>query len=185
MSAAWLLLPLYVVPIVSHNEVLLTILIFTYILGILAIGFNIVFGYAGQLTMFHGAAFGIGAYGTYLILTNFGVSFWLALLPMFAGILILSLLIGWICFKFRLREFYFAVVTLAFSELARLVVLNWNSVTNGTLGLMVLEKPAVWLPGVGVMKIEGTRAWYVLALTSLLVVVALSQVLMRSWVGRN
>ena len=62
MSAAWLLLPLYLVPVVSHSEVLLTILIFTYILGILAIGFNIVFGYAGQLTMFHGAAFGIGAY---------------------------------------------------------------------------------------------------------------------------
>ena len=70
MSAAWLLLPLYVLPIVSHNEVLLTILIFTYILGILAVGFNIVFGYAGQLTMFHGAAFGIGAYATYLILAN-------------------------------------------------------------------------------------------------------------------
>ena len=84
MSAAWLLLPLYLVPIVSHSEVLLTILIFTYILGILAVGFNIVFGYAGQLTMFHGAAFGIGAYATYLILTKFGVSFWLALLPMFA-----------------------------------------------------------------------------------------------------
>src|SRR4029077_1453597 len=107
MSAVWLLVPLYMVPLVSHNEVLLTILIFTYILGILAIGFNIVFGYAGQLTMFHGAAFGIGGYATFLILTKFGVSFWLALLPMFAGILVLSLLVGWICFKFRLREFYF------------------------------------------------------------------------------
>jgi branched-chain amino acid transport system permease protein len=185
MNAVWLLLPLYLIPIVSHNEVLLTILIFTYILAILAIGFNIVFGYAGQLTMFHGAAFGIGAYGTYLILTNFGVSFWLALLPMFAGILILSLLIGWICFKFRLREFYFAVVTLAFSELARLVVLNWNSVTNGTLGLLVLEKPSVWLPGTGVIKIDDTRAWYLLTLTSLCAVSALSQVLVRSWIGRN
>ena len=50
---------------------------------------------------------------------------------MFAGILVLSLLVGWIYFKFRLREFYFAVVTLAFSELARLVVLNWNSVITG------------------------------------------------------
>ena len=85
MSAVWLLLPLYLVPVVSHSEVLLTILIFTYILGILAIGFNIVFGYAGQLTMFHGAAFGIGAYATYLILTKFGLPFWLALVPMFGG----------------------------------------------------------------------------------------------------
>ena len=122
---------------------------------------------------------------TYLILTKFGISFWLALLPMFAGILVLSLLVGWICFKFRLREFYFAVVTLAFSELARLVVLNWNSVTNGTLGLLVLDKPTVWLPGTGVVKIEGTLAWYLLTLTSLCAVTVLSQVLVRSWIGRN
>jgi branched-chain amino acid transport system permease protein len=185
MSAVWLLLPLYLVPVVSSSEVMLTILIFTFILGILAVGFNIVFGYAGQLTMFHGAAFGIGAYATYLLLTGLGISFWLALVPMFAGILVLSLLVGWICFKFRLREFYFAVVTLAFSELARLVVLNWNSVTNGTLGLLVLDKPTVWLPGYGVLTIEGTRAWYLLTLTALLAVSAASQVVVRSWIGRN
>jgi branched-chain amino acid transport system permease protein len=185
MSPVWLLLPLYLIPVVSYSEVLLTILIFTYILGILAIAFNIVFGYAGQLTMFHGAAFGIGAYATYLILTKFGIPFWLALLPMFAGILILSLVVGWVCFKFRLREFYFAVVTLAFSELARLVVLNWNSVTNGTLGILVLDKPTLWLPGASVVKIEGTQAWYLLTLTSLIAVATFSQVLVRSWVGRN
>jgi branched-chain amino acid transport system permease protein len=185
MNPVWLLAPLYLIPAFSQNEVLLTILIFTFILSILAIGFNIVFGYAGQLTMFHGAAFGMGAYGTYLILNKLGISFWLALLPTFAAILLLSLLVGWICFKFQLREFYFAVVTLAFSELARLVVLNWNSVTNGTLGILVLDKPTLWLPGAGVMKIEGTRAWYLLALTSLLVVAAFSRVLVRSWIGRN
>jgi branched-chain amino acid transport system permease protein len=185
MSSVWLLTPLYLIPVFSQNEVLLTILIFTFILSILAIGFNIVFGYAGQLTMFHGAAFGIGAYGTFLIHSSLGISFWLALLPTFVAILLLSLLVGWICFKFRLREFYFAVVTLAFSELVRLVILNWNSVTNGSLGLLVLDKPTFWLPGVGVMMIEGTRAWYLLALTSLLVVAALSYVLVRSWIGRN
>jgi branched-chain amino acid transport system permease protein len=185
MSAAWLLLPLYAVPFASQNEVLLTILIFTFILGILAAGFNIVFGYAGQLTMFHGAAFGLGGYGTYLMLSKFGLPFWLALLPMFAGIVAVSLLVGWICFKFKLREFYFAVVTLAFSELARLVVLNWTSVTNGTLGLLVLDKPTVWVPGSGVIVIDSTRPWYLLTLTSLVVVTVLSQGLTRSWIGRN
>jgi len=185
MSPVLLLVPLYLVPVFSHNEVLLTILIFTFILGILATGFNIVFGYAGQLTMFHGAAFGIGAYSTYLIVNKLGVSFWLALLPTFVGILLLSLVVGWICFKFRLREFYFAVVTLAFSELARLIVVNWNSVTNGTLGLLVLDKPTFWLPGAGVIAIEGTYAWYLLALTSLLAVTVLTHVLVRSWIGRN
>jgi branched-chain amino acid transport system permease protein len=185
MRAVLLLLPLYLVPLASKNEVLLAILIFTFILGILAVGFNIIFGYAGQLTMFHGAAFGIGGYGTYLALSKFGIPFWLALLPMFAGILALSLVVGWVCFKFRLREFYFAVVTMAFSELARLVVVNWNSVTNGTLGLLVLEKPTIWIPGSGVIKVEGTLAWYLLALTSLVLATTLSQMLVRSWIGRN
>lgn len=185
MNAAWLLMPLYAVPFMSQNEVLLTILIFTFILGILAVGFNLVFGYAGQLTMFHGAAFGMGGYGTYLMLAKFGLPFWLALLPMFAGIILLSVLIGWICFKFRLRQFYFAVVTLAFSELARLVVLNWTSVTNGTLGLLVLDRPTVWLPGSGVIAVDGTWPWYLLTLTSLVVVTVLCEGLVKSWIGRN
>jgi len=185
MSATWLLLPLYLVPLVSSNEGLLTILIFTYILGILAIGFNIVFGYAGQLTMFHGAAFGIGGYATFLVLSKLGVSFWLAVVPMLGMILLLSLVVGWICFKFRLREFYFAVVTLAFAELLRLVVLNWNDVTNGSLGLLVLDKPTVWWPGSGVIKIDGTRPWYLLTLTALCAVTIVSQLIVRSWIGRN
>ena len=77
------------------------------------------------------------------------------------------MMVGWVCFKFRLREFYFAVVTLAFAELIRLVVLNWNDVTNGTLGLLVLDKPTIWWPGRGVVKIDGTVPWYLLTLTAL------------------
>jgi branched-chain amino acid transport system permease protein len=185
MSPVWLLVPLYLVPAVTHNEVVLTILVYTFILSILAIGFTIVFGYAGQLTLFHAAAFGIGGYATYLSVTGFHLPFWLALIPAIAIVVALSLVVGWICFKFRLREFYFAVVTLAFAELARLVILNWPSVTNGTLGLLVLEKPTVWLPGAGVVAIEGTIAWYLLALTCLLVSAFLSAILVRSWIGRN
>ena len=97
----------------------------------------------------------------------------------------MSLVVGWICFKFRLREFYFAVVTLAFAELARLVILNWQSVTNGTLGLLVLDKVTVWVPGAGIVAIDGTIRWYVLALTCLLIVAFLSAILVRSWIGRN
>jgi branched-chain amino acid transport system permease protein len=185
MTSIGLLLPLYLLPAVTHNEVVLTILIFTFILGIMAIGFNIVFGHAGQLTMFHAAAFGIGSYATYLAMVGLKVPFWLALLPAVAVVTALSMLVGWICFQFRLKEFYFAVVTMAFAELARLVVLNWTSVTNGTLGLLVLEKPTVWLPGAGVTRIDGTFAWYWLTLTSLLLVVCASAVLVRSWIGRN
>jgi branched-chain amino acid transport system permease protein len=96
----------------------------------------------------------------------------------------MSVVIGSVCFKFKLRAFYFAVVTLAFSELARLVILNWNSVTNGTLGLMVLDKPSVWLPAVGLIKIDGAVGWYFFSLVALIVTVALCSLVLRSWIGR-
>jgi len=180
-----LLIPFYVLPLLVQSDVVLTVLIFTFVLSILAIGFNIVFGGAGQLTMFHAAAFGIGGYVTFLSMLRFGISFWLGFGVAVAVVIVTSIVIGWICFKFRLKEFYFAVVTLAFAELCRLVALNWNSVTNGTLGMLVLEKPTVWLPGMGVVKIEQTVAWYFLTLVCLTGILIFSALLMRSWIGRN
>ena len=146
-------------PYVVHSDVVLTIVIFSYLLGMLAVTFNLVFGYTGQLSMFHAAAFGIGAYATHLAMHYWHVSFWEGLL--FAAVLVgaVSVVVGAICFRFRLREFYFAAVTLAFSEVVRLIVLNWNDVTNGSLGINLTEKPTLWLPGTGLVKLEGTMMW--------------------------
>ena len=185
MKTLLFLVPLYLLPLVVRSDVVLTILIFTFVLSILAIGFNVVFGGAGQLTMFHAAAFGIGSYVTFLSMQRFGISFWLGYLVAVLMVVVISIVIGWICFKFRLKEFYFAVVTLAFAELCRLVAMNWTSVTNGTLGMLVLEKPTVWLPGSGVVRIEQTIPWYFLTLVCLTGVLIFSVLLMRSWIGRN
>jgi branched-chain amino acid transport system permease protein len=175
---------LAVLPLLLHSNFILTIFIFSFILGMTAVSFNLVFGFTGQLSMFHAAAFGLGAYITYLAVSLWHVSFWIALLPSTAFTIAISLVVGAICFKFKLKAFYFAVVTLAFSELARLVVLNWNSVTNGTLGLMVLDKPVLWLPGAGSVKIDGTTAWYYFSLAGLLLTVAVCAIVLRSWIGR-
>lgn len=171
-------------PLVLHSNFILTIFIFSFILGMAAVSFNLVFGFTGQLSMFHAAAFGFGAYITYLAVSRWHVSFWVGLLPAIAFTIAISLVVGAICFKFKLKAFYFAVVTLAFSELARLVVLNWNSVTNGTLGLMVLDKPVLWIPGAGYMKIDGTTAWYYFSLVGLMLTVAVCAIVLRSWIGR-
>jgi branched-chain amino acid transport system permease protein len=185
VKTLWFLFPLYLLPLVVTSDTVLTVLIFTFLLSILAVGFNIVFGGAGQLTMFHAAAFGIGSYATFLSMLRFGLPFWLGYLVAVVVVVLVSIVIGWICFKFRLKEFYFAVVTMAFAELCRLIALNWTSVTNGTLGMLVLEKPTIWLPGSGIVKIEQTTPWYFLTLVSLTVVLAFSALLMRSWIGRN
>ena len=177
-------LPLFLVPLVLHNEVALTILIFTYLLGILAVSFNLIFGYTGQLSMFHAAAFGIAAYATHLAMTHLGVSFWIAVLLAVLFVLVLSLGVGTICFRFKLREFYFAIVTLAFSEMVRLVILNWNSVTNGSLGINLTQKPTVWIPGVGVEPVAGTTMWYYVSLAALVLTVLVCTRIVRSWMGR-
>src|SRR5471030_423994 len=101
-----------------------------------------------------------------------------------ALVLVLSVIVGTICFRFRLKEFYFAVVTLAFSEMARLVVLNWNSVTNVSLGIILQDKPTLWLPGQGIVKLEGTVMWYYVSLVALALTVVVCWRLVNSWMGR-
>ena len=184
MRAELLWLPLFVVPLVLHNDVALTILVFTFILGILAVSFNLIFGYTGQLSMFHAAAFGIAAYATHLSVVHLGVSFWVGAVIAIAIVSAISLVVGTVCFRFRLREFYFAVVTLAFSEIARLVILNWSSFTNGSLGINLTDKPTVWLPGSGLVPVEGTRMWYYLTLVALIATVFVCTRIVHSWMGR-
>ncbi|MEJ0070650.1 MAG: branched-chain amino acid ABC transporter permease [Pseudomonadota bacterium] len=181
---ALLWIPLLALPVVVHSNFILTIFIFSFILGMMAVSFNLIFGFTGQLSMFHAAAFGLAAYITYLSMTLWHVSFWIGLLPAIVFTILISLIVGSICFKFKLKAFYFAVVTLAFSELARLIVMNWNSVTNGTLGLLVLEKPFIWLPGLGLIKIDGTTSWYFLSLAGLMLTVGVCALILRSWIGR-
>jgi ABC-type branched-chain amino acid transport system, permease component len=175
---------LYALPLVVRSDFLLTIFIFTFIYGILGVTFDLIFGFTGQLTMFHPAVFGVSAYMTHLLAVRFALPFWVATLPSAAAAIVLALIVGSICFKFQLRAFYFAVVTLAFSELARLVILNWNSVTNGTLGLMVLDRPFVWMPGTGLFKIDGVFGWYFFSLAALIFTVAVCSLVLNSWIGR-
>jgi branched-chain amino acid transport system permease protein len=181
----WLVLAvLLVLPLAVHSNFVLTIFVFSFILGMMAVSFNLIFGFTGQLSMFHAAAFGISAYITYLTVNALHVSFWVGLLPALAAVAVASVLVGSICFKFKLKAFYFAVVTLAFSELARLIIMNWNDVTNGTLGLMVLDKPTVHLPGLAAITIDGTVAWYFFSLAGLVLTVAVCSLVLRSWIGR-
>ena len=179
VSIAVLVLPLFV-----KSDVVLTILVFAWLQGMLAVSFNLIFGFTGQLSMFHAAAFGIAAYATHLAMQYLGVSYWTAMLLAALLVAVLSVIVGTICFRFRLKEFYFAVVTLAFSEIARLIVLNWNSVTNGTLGINLQEKPWLRLPGVGEFKIDGTLPWYYLSLAALALTLLACRRMVHSWMGR-
>jgi branched-chain amino acid transport system permease protein len=179
-----LVLALLAQPLLTHSDFVLTIFVFSFLLGILAVSFNLIFGFTGQLSMFHAAAFGSAAYATHLSMQYLGVSFWTGMLLAAAMVIAMSVVVGAICFRFRLREFYFAVVTLAFSEMARLTVLNWNDVTNGSLGINLQEKPNIWLPGSGLVKADTTLIWYYLSFAALALTILVCWRMVHSWMGR-
>jgi branched-chain amino acid transport system permease protein len=103
-------------------------------------GLNIVVGLAGLLDLGYVAFYAIGAYTCALLGKNFDLSFWM-LLPL-AGILaaLWGVLLGFPVL--RLRGDYLAVVTLAFGEIIRLVLINWKDVTQGSAGIGGLPRPS-------------------------------------------
>src|SRR5437588_8240902 len=102
-------------------------------------GLNIVVGLAGLLDLGYVAFYAVGAYSYALLATNFGLSFWI-LLPV-AGCLAAfwGILLGFPVL--RLRGDYLAIVTLAFGEIIRLILINWVPVTNGYAGISGVPRP--------------------------------------------
>ena len=102
-------------------------------------GLNIVVGLAGLLDLGYVAFYAVGAYSYALLATTFGLSFWI-LLPV-AGCLaaLWGILLGFPVL--RLRGDYLAIVTLAFGEIIRLVLINWVPVTNGYAGIASIPRP--------------------------------------------
>jgi branched-chain amino acid transport system permease protein len=103
-------------------------------------GLNIVVGLAGLLDLGYVAFYAVGAYSYALLAKTFGLSFWL-LLPL-AGCLAAfwGILLGFPVL--RLRGDYLAIVTLAFGEIIRLVLINWVPVTNGYAGISSIPRPS-------------------------------------------
>jgi branched-chain amino acid transport system permease protein len=102
-------------------------------------GLNIVVGLAGLLDLGYVAFYAVGAYSYALLAAHFGLSFWI-LLPI-AGCLaaLWGITLGFPVL--RLRGDYLAIVTLAFGEIIRLVLINWVPVTNGYAGLSGVPRP--------------------------------------------
>ncbi len=116
----------------------LSILVLTYVM--LGWGLNIVVGLAGLLDLGYVAFYAVGAYSFALIATTFGLSFWicLPLAGLFAALW--GVILGFPVL--RLRGDYLAIVTLAFGEIVRIVLLNWTEVTNGPNGISDIPKPS-------------------------------------------
>ena len=136
LIGAALLMP--VAPFADRYIVDLGILVLTYVM--LGWGLNIVVGLAGLLDLGYVAFYAVGAYSFALLATHFELSFWMAL-PI-AGVLAAfwGILLGFPVL--RLRGDYLAIVTLAFGEIIRIVLLNWYEFTGGPNGLSGIPRPS-------------------------------------------
>jgi branched-chain amino acid transport system permease protein len=101
---------------------------------------NILGGFAGQLSLGHAAFFGIGAYTSAIIASKTSLSPWWALIAGPIFVLPIALVVGWICF--RLRGPYFTLATIAVGEVVRLVALNWSDLTGGAVGVVI--RPSIF-----------------------------------------
>jgi branched-chain amino acid transport system permease protein len=126
------------IPGTGRYELDLGVLVLTYVM--LGWGLNIVVGLAGLLDLGYVAFYAVGAYSYALLAQAFGWSFWICL-PL-AGILagFWGVLLGFPVL--RLRGDYLAIVTLAFGEIIRVVLVNWVSLTNGPNGMSGIPRPS-------------------------------------------
>src|SRR5213083_2192003 len=140
--------------------------------GLLAMSSDILIGYTGLVSFGHSAFFGLGMYGAAAaLLTVRPPSLWLALVY---GLIAAALVAGFVAyFSTRLRDIYFAITTLIFSQIFYVVIFTWTEVTGGENGL-TFPRPALSIPGLfSVPFTTETLHWFVLA------VVAVSFLILR------
>lgn len=121
------------------------ILILIYFWAYLGQSWNILGGYAGQFSFGHAAFFGIGAYTSTALFVHYGLTPWVGLI--IGGLLglALGLFIGFLSFRYGLRGAYFALATLAFSEILHVIALNVGWLGGGVGMLVPLWSDAPWL----------------------------------------
>jgi branched-chain amino acid transport system permease protein len=134
LAAAAAALAVVAPPFLSPYLVHILVLVLFY--AFLGAAWNILGGYAGQFSFGHAAFFGIGAYTSTLLLVRAGVSPWLGLLAGGGLAAAFGCFAGYLAFRYGLRGPYFALVTLAFAEMLRLVAVNWMAM-GGPMGILV------------------------------------------------
>lgn len=127
---------LIVYPLLVTNRFFVHLAIMMLLYALLGMSWNLLGGYAGQISFGHAAFFGTGAYTSTILLLRAGLSPWVGMMIGGLFAVLLSLPLGWL--TFRLRGPYFALSTLASGEVIRVIVYNWDRLTGGGDGLNIL-----------------------------------------------
>jgi len=167
---------LVILPFVA-SSVWQNLLITTFYFAYLGQAWNVLGGYAGQLSLGHAAFFAIGAYTSVVLDTHLGLSPWLGMLVGAALAALVSQGIGFLGFRFGLRGFYFVLLTLAVAEILRLVALHLP-ILGGYTGLFINFTPNPWQ-----FQFKGKIPYYFTGLAFLFLASAAVWVIERSKFG--
>jgi len=169
-------LVLLAVPIFSNGPFYLNILILVYLNALMAGAWNVLGGYAGQVSLGHAMFFGIGAYASTMFYNWWGISPWVGMLMGGVIAVVVSLFIGWPCF--RLKGHYFTIGTIAIAEIIITIFVNWDLV-QGARGvyLPILE------PSLKNFQFVHKTGYYYIAFFLMVVMIVISYIIERSKLG--
>jgi branched-chain amino acid transport system permease protein len=134
--------------------------------GLLAMSSDILIGYTGMISFGHSVFFGLGMYGAAAaLLWAKPANLWLALLFGLAAAAAVAVFVAY--FATRLRDIYFSITTLVFSQIFYVIIFTWTEVTGGENGL-TFSRPALAIPGLfSVPFTTETLHWFVLAVVTI------------------
>jgi branched-chain amino acid transport system permease protein len=134
--------------------------------GLLAMSSDILIGYTGMVSFGHSAFFGLGMYGAAAaLLTVRPANLWLAILYGLVGAGVVAMFVAY--FSTRLRDIYFSITTLVFSQIFYVVIFTWTEVTGGENGL-AFSQPPFSIPGLVSARFTSiTLHWFVLAVVAI------------------
>ena len=164
-------------PLVVTSAFAIDIFIRVLLFAFIGVAWNLMGGYAKQLSLGHAAYFGLGAYTSSLLLINYDVSPWIGMVAGGVVAMAASLPIGWLCF--RLRGPYFTIATIATAQALMLIFLKFRDLAWGAEGTTI--------PNLGnaplMMQFEAKEAYYYVALGLVGLGLAMTYLIERSWMG--
>ena len=168
---------LLALPLVVTSRFAIDIFIRVLLFAFIGVAWNLMGGYAKQLSLGHAAYFGLGAYTSTILQIDFGISPWIGMVAGGVVAMLASLPIGALCF--RLRGPYFAIATIATAQVFMLLFLKFRDFAWGAEGTTIPNLGSAPL----MMQFETKAPYYYLALGLLAIGLAITYRIEKSWMG--
>ncbi|MGB6635992.1 MAG: branched-chain amino acid ABC transporter permease, partial [Bradyrhizobium sp.] len=168
---------LIALPMVVKSSFAIDIFIRILLFSFIGSAWNLMGGYAKQLSLGHAAYFGLGAYTSTILQIDFNISPWIGMIAGGVVAALASLPIGWLCF--RLRGPYFTIATIATAQALMLIFLKFRDFAWGAEGTTIPNLGAAPL----MMQFENKNSYYYVVLGLLLIALVITWLIERSWIG--